>query len=94
MVWQFWPIQFGPILFLCVVVVGFERVLCCLFLLVCCVCVCVCVCVLCVVCVVGVFRAPLPDPPKFRSFFSLSHHNFYSFLPLFWSFSLNFGGVF
>ena len=37
---------------------------------------------------------PPPDRPKFRSFFSLSRQNFYSFLPLFWSFSLNFGVVF
>ena len=37
---------------------------------------------------------PPPDRPKFRSFFSLSRQSFYSFLPLFWSFSLNFGGVF
>ena len=52
--------QFGPIqswtdhnpFFVCVVVVGFGvgKCLCCLFLLVCC------------VCVVGVFRASLPDP--------------------------------
>ena len=32
--------------------------------------------------------------PKFRAFFSLSRHSFFfSFFPLFWSFSWNFGGV-
>ena len=69
-----------------------------LFVLLCVVCCCVlfCVVVCCVVCCLlslvvvvrgscwwcGCWFGPPPDRPKFRSFFSLSRHNFYSFLPL------------
>ena len=90
------PILANPFLanpfFVCVVVVGFGVGKCSqLFVFACWLCV-VCFnvvvcCVVCVfVCVVGVFRAPPPDPhppdppppdrPKFRSFFPLSRHSF------------------
>ena len=79
------------VLLLCVVLCCW-CVLLCVVLLFCC-----CMCVVGVVCVLCVLRTPLrrtPLRPKFRSFFSLSRHSFYSFLLSCWSFSLKFGGVF
>ena len=83
------PILANPFLanpFFCVVVVGFG---------------CVCVWWVCSGLSAGPLRRtpllpdpPPPDRPKFRAFSLSSRHNFHSFLPLFWSFSLNFGGVF
>ena len=97
------PILANPFLanpFLCVLlwlVLVWVSVLCCSFLLVCCVFVC-CSVLLCV-CVLGVFKASLPDPLRrtaqnFALFFSSSRHSFILFSLSCWSFSLNFGGVF
>ena len=103
---HFWPILFCVVVVGFVLCVVCCVLCCCVLCIVCCV-LCVCVCGGCVQ--ASPPDPPPPDPPSagppfrrtplrrtaqnFGLFFPLPPR-FHSFLPLFWSFSLNFGGVF